>query len=83
MPEDSQFKIDRIFSGQLTVTFSNPPINMYVPTTIVELRALMPEFETDPSLKVIVFKSANPDFFVAKDLEAEGLMSDRGTGVGR
>jgi enoyl-CoA hydratase/carnithine racemase len=47
------------------VTFSNPPINMFVPETIEELRLLMTNIEADPSLKVVVFQSADPSFFVA------------------
>ena len=65
MPDNSQFNIDRTCPGRWTITFSNPPINMFVPTTIVELGALMTDFEADPSVKVVVFQSANPDFFVA------------------
>ena len=61
----SQFNTDRTFPGQWTVTFSNPPINMFIPTTIVELAALITELEADPSVKVVVFQSANPDFFIA------------------
>ena len=62
---DSQFHTDRSYPGCWTITFSNPPINMFVPTTIVELGALMTELESDPSVKVVVFQSANPDFFIA------------------
>jgi len=62
---DAQFKTDRTYPGQWTITFSNPPINMFVPTTIVELGALMTDLEADPSVKVVVFQSANPDFFIA------------------
>ena len=62
---DSQFNLDRTFSGCWTITFSNPPINMFVPETIIELGALMTELEADPSVKVVVFQSANPDFFIA------------------
>src|SRR5579862_8729517 len=65
MPDTSQFNIDRNHPGRWTVTFSNPPINIFVPTTIVELGALMTDLEADPSVKVVVFHSANPDFFVA------------------
>jgi enoyl-CoA hydratase/carnithine racemase len=61
----AQFNIDRTHPGLWTVTFSNPPINMFVPTTIVELGALMTDLEADPSVKVVVFQSANPDFFIA------------------
>jgi enoyl-CoA hydratase/carnithine racemase len=65
MPENSQFNIDRSYPGLWTITFSNPPINVFVPTTIVELGALMTGLEADPSVKAVVFQSANPDFFVA------------------
>ena len=62
---NAQFNTDRTHPGRWTVTFSNPPINMFVPTTIVELGALMTDLEADPSVKVVVFQSANPDFFIA------------------
>ena len=65
MPDPSQFNIDRTHPGRWTITFSNPPINMFVPTTIVELGALMTEFEADRSVKAVVFQSANPEFFIA------------------
>jgi enoyl-CoA hydratase/carnithine racemase len=63
--DSSQFHIDDTNRGLWTITFSNPPINMLVPSTIVELGALMARLDADPSVKVIVFQSANPDFFVA------------------
>jgi enoyl-CoA hydratase/carnithine racemase len=65
MSDHSQFEIDRTYPGLWTITFHNPPINMFVPTTIDELGALMTGLEADPSVKVVVFQSANPDFFVA------------------
>jgi enoyl-CoA hydratase/carnithine racemase len=65
MPDGSQFNTDRTCRGRWTVTFSNPPINMFLPTTIVELGALLTDLEADPSVKVVVFHSANPDFFIA------------------
>jgi len=65
MPEPSQFNIDRTHPGRWTITFNNPPINIFVPSTIVELGTLLTELEADPSVKVVVFQSANPDFFIA------------------
>ena len=52
----AQFNIDRTYPGLWTITFSNPPINMFLPTTIVELGALMTDLEADPSVKVVVFQ---------------------------
>ena len=65
MTNPSQFNLDRTYPGLWTITFNNPPINMFVPETIVELGALMTYIEGDSSVKVVVFESANPDFFVA------------------
>ena len=65
MPEPSQFNIDRTHPGRWTITFSNPPINMFLPTTIVELGTLMTDLEADTSVKVVAFQSANPDFYIA------------------
>ncbi len=65
MTDLSQFNIDRSHAGRWTITFNHPPINMFVPATIVELGALMKDLEADPFVKVVVFQSANPEFFVA------------------
>src|ERR1700726_3552249 len=61
----TQFNIDRAHPGRWTITFSNPPLNMFVPATIVELGAVMTGLEAGPSVKVVVFQAANPDFFIA------------------
>ena len=65
MFDHKQFTIDNSKPGLWTITFGNPPINMFVPTTIVELGELMTELEAGRSVKVVVFQSANPDFFIA------------------
>ena len=62
MPDTSQLNIDRTNPGRWTITFSNPPINIFTPKTIVELGSLMTDLETDPSVRVLVFQSANPSF---------------------
>jgi len=65
MSDVTQFNIDRTHPGRWTITFDNPPINMFVPATIDELQRLMTDLEADTSIKAVVFQSANPDFFVA------------------
>jgi enoyl-CoA hydratase/carnithine racemase len=77
--EGSQFNINRTYPGRWTITFNNPPINMFLPETIIELGAVMTELEADPSVKVVVFQSANPEFFiahldVAKAVEQPGVL---------
>jgi enoyl-CoA hydratase/carnithine racemase len=75
----AQFNIDRTYPGRWTISFNNPPINMFVPSTIVELGALMTDLEADPSVKVVVFQSANPDFFIAH-LDVARQLSGQGVG---
>ena len=51
--------------GVLFVTFDNPPINLLDLPMMLELDRLGREIETDDGVKVVVFDSANPDFFIA------------------
>jgi enoyl-CoA hydratase/carnithine racemase len=46
-------------------TFDNPPLNLLDPEVAYELRELINQMETSKELKVIVFDSADPDFYVA------------------
>ncbi len=57
--------IDRRSSAYCQVTFDHPPINTVTAETVAELAELMGLIEQDPDLKVVVFDSANPDFFLA------------------
>lgn len=59
------FAVERSGQGVWTATFTNPPINMLPPSAIVELQALVTEVEADARAKVLVFQSADPDFFIA------------------
>ncbi|HJW46558.1 MAG TPA: enoyl-CoA hydratase/isomerase family protein [Lysobacter sp.] len=47
------------------VTFNNPPINLVNPDTLVELDVLVTELEASEEVKVVVFDSADADFFLA------------------
>jgi enoyl-CoA hydratase/carnithine racemase len=60
-----QIKIEKHSSTYWSATFDHPPINLIDPTTIAELGALIGEIEVSPELCVIVFRSADPDFFLA------------------
>jgi enoyl-CoA hydratase/carnithine racemase len=52
-------------AGVLTVTISNPPINVMTLKLYQELVAFTAEVEQDKAVKVVVFESADPDFFIA------------------
>ncbi|MFA6083494.1 enoyl-CoA hydratase/isomerase family protein [Mucilaginibacter sp.] len=47
------------------VTLDNPPINLMGPDMIEGLQRLMDTIEADNKLKVIIFDSANEDYFVS------------------
>jgi enoyl-CoA hydratase/carnithine racemase len=60
-----KLSIDRSRPGIWTVSIKNPPINMLDQDTIEELYGLAPLLEQEESLKVIIFESDDPDFFIA------------------
>ncbi len=52
--------------GRLAVvTIDNPPINIFTVPLYLEMAALTAELKADPTLTVVVFKSAHPEFFIA------------------
>jgi enoyl-CoA hydratase/carnithine racemase len=54
------------------VTFEHPPINTLTATTVAELAEVVGLIEQDPDLNVVVFDSANANFFLAHyDVEHE------------
>jgi enoyl-CoA hydratase/carnithine racemase len=61
----THFRIDRCSPAYCRVTFDHPPINTITATTVAELAELVDLIEQDPDLNVVVFDSANPDFYLA------------------
>jgi enoyl-CoA hydratase/carnithine racemase len=61
----AQLRIDRRSRGYCRVTFDHPPINTITAATVAELSELVSLIEQDPDLKVVVFDSANTDFYLA------------------
>ena len=57
--------VDRRSPSYCRVTFDHPPINTITGTTVEELAELVGLIEHDPDLNVVVFDSANPDFYLA------------------
>jgi len=60
-----RFNLDRSTPSLWRVTFDNPPINLIDPAMIVALDELLAEIEHDNRVAVVVFDSADPDFFLA------------------
>ena len=61
----THFRVDRRSPGYCRVTFDHPPINTITATTVAELAELVGLIEEDPDLNVVVFDSANPEFYLA------------------
>src|SRR5580692_887460 len=62
--ELTQFTINEVTPSYWRVSFSNPPINLQDPDTILELQELVGLIETEDALRVAVLESADPDFFI-------------------
>jgi enoyl-CoA hydratase/carnithine racemase len=66
------------------VTIDNPPLNLFDPEMGDELSSLITELEKNTDIKVVVFDSANPDYFISHiDLirSAEFDLTPRSTGL--
>lgn len=54
-----------VAKGVATVSIDNPPINLFDMPLIEEMVKLGVELKADDEVRVIVFESANPEFFIA------------------
>ncbi|MGE7139623.1 enoyl-CoA hydratase/isomerase family protein [Luteibacter sp. NPDC031894] len=61
---DGQVRLTRVTPEYWRVTFHNPPYNIFGPVTIPQLNKIVSEIETDPRVRVVVFESDVPDFFL-------------------
>lgn len=96
MKQWTHFSVTAETSRLWRVTFDSPPINLVTPEMLTELPALVSQMEAAPELRVVVFESANPDYFLnhydtsrvaetPKDLGATGypLVIDTSTRLSR
>jgi enoyl-CoA hydratase/carnithine racemase len=59
------FTTQKLSEAFWKISIDNPPINIFDAAFSIQLGVLMDELEANQNLKVVVFESANPDFFVA------------------
>jgi enoyl-CoA hydratase/carnithine racemase len=59
-----EIRIERITPAYWRVVLDHPPFNIFGPETIPQMQAVIAQIETDPNLKVVVFTSAVPGFFL-------------------
>ena len=51
--------------GVATVTINNPPVNVLDVAVMSDIRSFLTQMRDDPQTRVIVFQSADPEFFIA------------------
>jgi len=61
----TRFRVTRSSPSLWRVTFDNPPINLIDAAMMKELLNLLTEIERDKRVGVVLFDSADPDFFLA------------------
>ncbi|MFI3262267.1 MAG: enoyl-CoA hydratase/isomerase family protein [Rikenellaceae bacterium] len=71
-------------NGVLTVTFNQPPINIQSIAQLDDLNKLAEQLEGDRDIKVVIFQSNVPEFFIAhfdievlKDFSTEAVPRDK------
>ncbi|MBX5161531.1 enoyl-CoA hydratase/isomerase family protein [Rhizobium sp. NZLR8] len=62
--EHAQIKVDKRTPAYWRVTFDNPPFNIFGPETIPQFEKVVAAIESDPNLRVVVFDSDVPGFFL-------------------
>ncbi|NLS06910.1 enoyl-CoA hydratase/isomerase family protein [Rhizobium sp. P32RR-XVIII] len=62
--ERVQLRVEKRTPAYWRVTFDNPPFNIFGPETIPQMEKVVAEIEADPHLRVVVFDSAVPGFFL-------------------
>src|SRR3981081_139856 len=68
-------------SGYWRVLFENPPFNIVDATIFEGLQDLLTRMDASPSLRVVVFESANPDFYLSH-FDLTGKIGNIMTAVG-
>jgi enoyl-CoA hydratase/carnithine racemase len=61
----AKIRLTRRSAAYWKVTFDNPPLNIVGPVEVRDLAGILDELEADPKVKVVVFDSAVPDYFMA------------------
>jgi enoyl-CoA hydratase/carnithine racemase len=65
MTNTTQLTLTEVSDSYWRVTIDNGPINLMGIQMVEELAEIIGKIETAPDLKVVVFDSANPEFFIA------------------
>lgn len=63
-PSKDEIKLVKVTPEYWRVILDHPPFNIFGPETIPQLNAVITQLETDPKVRVVVFESAVPGFFL-------------------
>src|ERR1700720_1104918 len=69
-------------SAYWRVLFDYPPFNIMDAPIFAGLQDLLPRMDSSPDLRVVVFESANPEFYLAH-FDLTGKLGNITTAVGR
>jgi enoyl-CoA hydratase/carnithine racemase len=61
---EGQVRLTQVTPEYWRVTLHNPPFNLYGPGTMPQLQKVVTAIESDPKVKVVVFESDVPGFFM-------------------
>jgi enoyl-CoA hydratase/carnithine racemase len=62
----NQFTVEEKSDEHWRVIFSNPPVNLINPETMLQFQALVDRIEKSQKLQVVVFESDNPEYFFGR-----------------
>jgi enoyl-CoA hydratase/carnithine racemase len=74
----SPVRVQRRSAAYWRATFDNPPVNLFDPDVLRALQDMTTRLETDDEVKVVVFDSADSEFFMA---HLDLLRTDEGDGA--
>lgn len=63
-PSNDEIKLVKVSPEYWRVVLDHPPFNIFGPETIPQLNAVITQLETDPKVRVVVFESDVPGFFL-------------------
>jgi enoyl-CoA hydratase/carnithine racemase len=64
MTQSSTVVLERLSLHIAKVTFSNPPVNLIAPDTVLRMRDIVVALSNDPDIKVVLFTSSLAGFFI-------------------
>lgn len=76
-PPHGRITVTSEVPGYYRAVIENPPINLADPDFFYDVRWLLDTLDTDDEARVVVFESANPDFFLAHYDLVKGQDADR------